>query len=165
MIHFKNHNPSILPGFAFIEIIIAIILLAIFGSSLFMTQARIFSTVARAHNKVVQTLQSTAMLPEFILKKMDTVKEKKPLESIILHKEIKYPPIIIDEKIKKIPEKSELFKDFGNYLQLVDQTIDYDDKKSHMIRFIFTPPVEKKDEGAAKGITNQTAKSTPIGFE
>lgn len=131
---------------------IAIMLLAIFGTSLFMTQTKILSTVSKTHNKVINAFQNAALIPEFITKKIDAKKQNKSFDTISINKQVKYPQMTIQTSVKKIPEKSELFKDFGNYVTLVNQTIIRDDKKNHTISFLFTPPIEKKEESVAKSI-------------
>ena len=136
MIIFKNHNA----GFAFLEIMIAITLLAIFGTSLFMTQANIFKNISRTHRKVMDCILRPTIWPDFIIKKIEAQKEKKDLNLITIDKEIKAFATTLQLKIKKIPEKSVLYQDFGDYLQVVDQTIMKDDKKNHMISFLFNPP-------------------------
>lgn len=144
MTPFKNHKN----GFAFIEIMIAILLLAIFGTNLFMTQAKIFSNVWRTHDKVINTIESNLILPEFITKKIDAKKERKPFDTINIQKEIKNPPSKIQLVLKKINEKSEIFKDFENDVHLITQTIIRNDKKSQIISFLFTPPVEQKEQSS-----------------
>lgn len=157
MIHFNSHKP----GFSFIEIMIAIMLLAIFGTSLFMTQTKILSTISKTHNKVINAFQYAASIPELITKKIDTKKQNKSFDTITINKQIKYPQMSIQTSVKKIPEKSELFKDFKNSLMLVNQTITRDDKKNLMISFLFTPPIEKKEETMAKDVAKSIAKEQP----
>lgn len=150
MIRFKNHNS----GFAFIEIMIAIALLAVFGTNLFMTQGQLFANVARTHYTVIKTLLTSIIAPDFLLKLADTKKAKKPTDTIIIDKDIQYPSAHCHLEIKKIPEKSALFEDFHNYLQLVEQTVIYNDKKSRFVTFLFNPPPPKENEATktvAKG--------------
>ena len=148
MMHFKNHNP----GFAAVEVMISILLLATFGTSLFMTQAQIFAKVAHTHRKVMSTILSATIFQEFAEKISNAKKQKKPFDEIAIHKEIKYPDATINLIVKKIPEKSELFKDFSECLQLVDQTITINDKQNRMVTFLFAPPPPKE---AAKEIAKE----------
>lgn len=154
MIHFNNHKP----GFSFIEVMIAILLLAIFGTSLFITQAKIISTVSKTHSKVINAFLYTTSLPELITKKIDAKKQNKSLETISINKKITYPEATIQTSVKKLSEKSELFKDFGNYLTLVNQSITREEKTSHIVNFLFTPPIEKKEENTTKN----TAKNNSV---
>lgn len=147
MTPFKSHKP----GFSFIEIMIAIMLLAIFGTSLFMTQTKILSTVSKTHNKVMNSLFFATSKSDLITKKLDAKKQNKSFETITITKEISYPQLTVQTLVKKIPEKSDLFKDFGHDVMLVNQTIIRDDKKNSVISFLFTPPIEKKEDSSKKG--------------
>lgn len=145
MTPFNNHKP----GFSFIEIMIAIMLLAIFGSSLFITQTKMLSTVSKTHSKIINTLQWAAMIPDFIIEKVNAEKQKKPFETISVNKKILYPEMTAQVSVSKIPENSDLFKKIGNYLVFANFTITRDDNTNHMINFLFNPPVEKAQEPLA----------------
>lgn len=147
---FKNHNP----GFIFIEIIVAIALLAVFGTNLFISQAQIFSNINKTHRKVLDVMLSSSIIPDFIKQLSDTKKEQKPIDSIVINKDIQSAQIHIE--IKKIMDKSELFENFENYIQIVEQTIIYDNKKNKMISFLFTPPQTKENNSPKQTNTGVT---------
>ena len=91
MMHSKNHKQ----GFAFIEIIVSIALLAVFGTNLFISQAQIFSNIKKTHRKVLDVMLSSNIIPDFIKQLSDTKKEQKPLNSIIINKDIQSAQIHI----------------------------------------------------------------------
>lgn len=147
MMNFKNLNQKI--GFAFIELMIAIAILAIFGTSLFMTQARIFSTVTKAHKKFIYSLKLQETLPELTLKKITLLQQKKSLDQLSLKKDFPPSPLTVSISLKKISEKSSLPKNLEANLQLIDQSILEDEKiKDQMISFLYIPPVPKQEEKA-----------------
>lgn len=151
MMHFKNHNS----GFAFIEIMVAIALLAVFGTSLFMTQGQLFANVAKTHRKVIETMLTSITSPDFLCKLVNAKKEKKSADTITVDKKIEYPAAHIHLEVKKIPQKSPLFEPFKDCLQLIEQTMFLDDKKSRIVTFLFNPPIPKKNEP-----TKTTARGT-----
>jgi prepilin-type N-terminal cleavage/methylation domain-containing protein len=61
MMHLKNRNP----GFSFIEVMIALTLLAIFGSSLFFTQTSLFAKLIKTHTTFINMLETDQQLLKF----------------------------------------------------------------------------------------------------
>lgn len=148
MIHFKNHKP----GFSFIEIMIAIVLFAIFGTSLFKIQTSIFSNTAKAHNQSIKILESLKILPEFDLKLFNNARQEKSNQYISVQKQITQPIISLSIQTKSIPEQSTLFKDFHKFVQIIDQTTIYEKKETKIISFITNIP---KDESKDKDKKNE----------
>lgn len=144
MIHFKNHKP----GFSFIELMIAITLLSIFGTTLFMIQATVFSKTSRAHNKVVTMLELNKLRSSFELEKFNLQQQKQSINSMSINKELANPPLNIKLRIKQLPENSALFKDFSKNIRLIDQEVTIDTIKDHLIIFVFTPPIQETKEAS-----------------
>lgn len=139
MIRFK----SLKPGFSFLEVMIAIVLLAIFGTSLFQIQAYIFSNTSKSHHKTVALLELDKVVPDFALKCFNSLKEKKSISKLSLQKELQNTNATIAITTKPIDEKSSLFKDFSNAAKVINKTIIIDDKKEQAISFAFIPPTQK----------------------
>ena len=141
MAAFKNRN---LTGFAFIEIMIAITLLSLFGTTLFLIQSNIFANVARTHIKVLNLIRAQSLRTTFYTKKMNLLQQKKSFAELKFDKEFKEPHMTIKIEVKKIPEASELYKKFTQSLLLVDQTITIQDKIFHNISFLYQPELKEE---------------------
>ncbi|MBI2353320.1 hypothetical protein HYV11_03725 [Candidatus Dependentiae bacterium] len=145
--NFKNHKL----GFAFIEVMIAVMLLALFGTQLFFSQSTIFSKITKMHAKIMTVLRLQSILPEINIQKLNLLKQKKSLQELSLKKDFSYPSQTIVFNIKKISDKSELFKKFNKTLRMVEQTVtEYDLVKEKAISFLYVPLV----------VTEESAKET-----
>lgn len=142
---FKSLNP----GFSFIEIMIAMILFAIFGTSLFQIQTYIFSNTAKAHNKTLPIIKSSLMLSEFELKKFNANKEKQPIDKITIQKQFQQPDLAVTLTVNAIHEKSALFKDFAHAAKQVQQKINFDNKQEKVVTFTFDPPLPQEEKERA----------------
>jgi len=140
-----KHSKNLKPGFSFIEIMIAMIIFAIFGTSLFQVQAFIFSNTAKAHNKTMYLLKSSQVMAEFQLQKFNTLKENKSIDTLVIQQKFQDPETSISLTVKSIPEKSSLFKDFAHAAKIIEQLTTIDNKQDKMISFTYSPP-KAKDE-------------------
>lgn len=139
MIHFKNHKA----GFSILEVMFALALLMISGTSLFMMQATIFNKVFHAHNKVVAQLYLKKLKDKLHLKIFQLQQQKEPLANIAFQEQVKQPIMNTNIKLQSIPQNSSLFKKFSEHVQIINQTATFDSKKDSYISFVFTPAIEK----------------------
>lgn len=145
MIHLKNHKP----GFSFIEVMVALTLLAIFGTSIFLTQTSLFSKLLKTHTTFNNMLETDQQLLKFNQQIQQALIEKKSIENITLHHENKNSGYITDIKIKSLQPNSQLFKNFEKKIGLVQATITQDNKSETWWSFIYTVASqehEKKDK-------------------
>ena len=144
MKHFKHRKA----GFSFLELMIAITLLSIFGTTIFMLQSNIVEKTYRTH--ITSTIQRyiDTIEPDFMLKKMQHLHQKLPLDSIVITKNITNPAIDITLRVKEIPEQSSLHKDFGKYIRIVDQELTTNTSKKNIVSFTFAPSYDNTKETA-----------------
>ncbi len=144
----KAKNNLMLPGFTFIEIMIALMLLATFGTSLFMMQATIFQKVSKPHSTVASLLELDQEMINLKMQIVQAFKDQKELTSIKIHTQKHDPERSIDIVIKPIKETSALFKKFGKNVSVVQATTTREKQKNEWFTFLFTPP--KVEEAAPK---------------
>ncbi len=142
MKRFKNHKP----GFTFIETMFALTLLTIFGTSLFMLQANIVSKTSKFHNKVIKLLNINKIKSTFDLQAFQRQKQKKPLDGLVVSKDVNHPDMKVEIKTNKISEQSELFKEFSEHSYLIQQRATIDNVTEQFISFIFAPEAEPDKE-------------------
>lgn len=151
--HLKNHKTNI-SGFSFIEIMVAITLLAIFGTSLFLTQTSLLKKLLSAHTSVINLLETDQQLLKFHQQVQQALQQKKSPESVSLHHENKNPLYVTDIKVKHFSNNSKFFKDFEKTVGLVQASITQDNKSQDWSNFIYlVAPKEEnsqKDDPAAK---------------
>jgi prepilin-type N-terminal cleavage/methylation domain-containing protein len=148
MIPFKNLKP----GFSFVEIMVALTLLGIFGSSLFLVQSNIFSRVSKTHQALF--FNQDIMYDLFQLKNKihQAVLEKKSVDAITIQEDKKYPDRKINIKLLKISDQSEL-KDFSKHVRIVQSSATYDAKRTlNWFSFMYIPELieEKKEEAKSE---------------
>ena len=143
MIPFNNHK-----GFSFIEMMIALTLLAIFGSSLFMVQSQLLKSLVKTHINVISLFEMDKQMLQFNQKLQNELAEKKSIETINLHKENQKPAYKFDAQIKPINKNSALFKKFDKKIGIIQTTIEQDSKKSTWHTFAFIMPPEKNDKAS-----------------
>lgn len=160
MMLFNNHNNaprSTLPGFSFIEVMIAITLLAIFGSSLFLVQTSLLSRLTKTHTQVINTLELDKQMAEWNLQVQQAFQDKKTADIIKLHHEHTNPYYTVDIKCNHMSKDSALFEDFHEKLFIVQATLKHDNKQDSSWTILYFPPHEaektdpKKDQESPKG--------------
>lgn len=142
MIHFKHHKS----GFSVIEVMFALVLLSIAGTSLFMMQSTIFNQTSKSHNKVIGQLYINQLYEELLLKVFQKQQQKQSPKNISLKKTVKQPMLETTLTLKNIPEKSSLFKPFAEHVQIIQQVITSENKEYNSIRFIFFPDVTDEQQ-------------------
>lgn len=144
MIHFKNLRL----GFSFIEIMVALTLLGIFGSSLFLVQSNIFSKVSKTHQSLFFNQDILYDIFQLKNKIHQAVLEKKSVDGITIQEDKKNPDRKINIKLLKISEQSEL-KDFSKTIRIVQSSATYDGQRTlNRFSFMYIPELieEKKEE-------------------
>ncbi len=124
MIPFKNLKS----GFSFIEIMVALTLLGIFGSSLFLVQSNMLLKVSKTHFNL--SFMQDAAYDIFQLKNkiQQAVLLKNSVDSITIHEDKKNPHRKINLKLFKISDQSEL-KDFSKNVRIVQNSVTYDNNR------------------------------------
>ena len=137
----------------FIEMMVALTLLSIFGTSLFLVQTNIFSKLSKTHTTVVNMFALDEQLLKFNQDVQFALQQKKPLDNITLHQQHKNPDYTVDIKLKKFDQNSKLFKDFGTNIRLMQATISQDSPTSQnpdvWYSFIYEPVQDKESQQAA----------------
>lgn len=160
MMRFKNLKE----GSSFIEMMVALTLLAIFGTSIFMVQSTIFTKIFRTHQTAQINQDVTQELIKLKTKIQQTVLQKKEVDTISSQETKKNPGRKIDLTLQKIPESSALFKTFEKNIRIVQNSITYENNnKITWFTFTYIPAiVEQAKEAKADTATatNQSANTT-----
>lgn len=142
MIPFKNLRH----GFSFIEIMVALTLLSIFGSSLFLVQNNIFSKVSKVHKALFFNQDVIYDIFQLKNKVYQAVLEKKSADAITIHEDKKNPERKINIKLLKISDQSEL-KDFLKYVRIVQSSATYDTKETlNWFSFMYIPELREEEK-------------------
>lgn len=145
--HLKNHKP----GFSFIENMVAITLLAIFGTSLFLTQTSLFDKLLKTHTTIINLLETDQQLLKFHQQIQEALQQKKSPESVTLHHENKNPHYVTDIHVKRFSNNSKFFKNFEKTVGLVQATITQDNKSEQWWSFMYlVAPKKGTSESNAK---------------
>jgi len=167
MIHFKNLKN----GSSFIEMMVALTLLATFGTSIFLVQSNIFTKIFKTHQKANINQDVLQELIKLKTKIQQTVLQKKEVDGISLHEDKKNPARKIDLTLQKIPENSVLSKTFGKNIRIIKNTITYENNyATSWFTFAYIPVIQKEPkeqaknnatnaEGAKKSATNSAVSS------
>lgn len=121
------HNQS---GFLLIEIMASIALLAIFGTSLFLTQATIAKNTYKTHQAFQAGNSYQQYLEKFNISLMQALAQNKPFENLQLQETHSNPDYTIQISLKLLPQSSQLFTAFGkdNYrveIKVTQQDVEY----------------------------------------
>lgn len=158
MIPFKNLNH----GFSFIEMMVALTLLAIFGSSIFLVQTDIFSKIFKTHqvsNVNQDVLQELIQLKNKI---QQNIIQKKEIDNLAIHETKQNPERKIDLVLQKIPESSLLYSTFSKNIRIVKSTITYVNNHSvTWYTFMYIPTIQKKEAKANQDEAKQPATPNP----
>lgn len=137
MIRFKNLKS----GFSFVEIMIALALLGIFGSSLFLVQSNIFSKVFKTHQALFFYQDNVYNMVQLKNKIQQAILQKKSIEGITIEEDKKNPNRKINLTLAKISDQSEL-KSFSKNVRIVKNSITYDDNRTiQLCNLIYIPKV------------------------
>ena len=148
MIRLNHHKHS--PGFTFIEVLIALMLLSIAGTSLFMMQTHIFQQTAKTHRFVQHLLLVDQEIVTLMPKIHDAIKQQKNINDIKLNEPL--PENITRQvSITSIKEASSLFKLFKENIHVMTITIQQDKTISSWTGFIRVPPKEQSKDQQPKG--------------
>jgi len=144
-------------GFTFIEIIIALTLLTIVGTSLFMMQSTIFQKLTKAHSSVSNLLEIDKEIIDFKLALAQALQEKKNVADVKIHQEKQNPDIKLDIVIKPIAQSSQLYKNFSKNVFMVQATATRDKQEDQWFSFLYIPPKPEKEEAPS----TKSPKGTP----
>ncbi|MBI2344802.1 prepilin-type N-terminal cleavage/methylation domain-containing protein [Candidatus Dependentiae bacterium] len=137
MIPFKNLKA----GFSFIEIIVALTLFAIFGSSLFLVQSNIFSKVLKTHQILFFNQDNIYHIMQLKNKIHHAVAEKQSVDTIKIKENKKNPDRSIDLKLINISDQSEL-KNFSSNVRIVESSVTYHDNRTiKWFSFVYIPEI------------------------
>lgn len=149
MIPFKNLKS----GFSFVEIMIALALLGIFGSSIFLVQNNIFSKIFKTHQSLF--FNQDIMYDSIQLKNKihQAVLEKQSVDSITIQENRKNPDRKMSIKLLPISNESEL-KSFSKNLRIVQNSATYNDQRTiQWFNFMYIPKLTKEEEKSPKAKT------------
>lgn len=150
MIH-SSHNNS---GFTFIEMMIALTMLATFGTSLFMVQSNILSKVWSTHRQITYSNDIEQAEFDLLMKVQQAVLQKKSPDNIVVEAKKKNPERSITVIMKPITEQSTLRKAFGKPVRFIQTTIAHDQYKDVWYSFIYIPePKENEPSTKAESTT------------
>lgn len=149
MIPFKNLKY----GFSFIEIMIALALLGIFGSSIFLVQNNIFSKIFKTHQSLFFNQDIIYDSIQLKNKIHLAVLEKQSVDSITIQESRKNPDRKMTIKLLPISSDSEL-KSFSKNLRIVQSSATYNDQRTiQWFNFIYIPKLTKEEEKSPKAKT------------
>ncbi len=130
----------------FVEIMIAIFLLAIFGTSLFVTQAKIFAVCAKTHAKVAYIAQSDALRTDFAVQLARAARDKKSFDTIAIDKTVSYPPSTVHLSLQPFASDTEVYQKFEKQMRCVMVTSSIGDIQYSKGSFLWTPDLKKEVE-------------------
>jgi len=146
MIHFKNLKS----GFSFIEIMVALALLGIFGSSLFLVQSNMFSKVLKTHQSLFFNQDIMYDFVQLKNKVHQAVLQKQSVDTITIQENKKNPDRKVTLKLIKISDQSEL-KDFAKNVRIVESSCIYDNNRTiESFNFLYIPETVEKTEKETK---------------
>jgi len=133
-------------GMSFIEVVSAIAILAIFGSSLFLMQAYLFDRIASSQRVLIAKLR---MQTEFIAYRVEILKElfafKGPVTESLKEKtkDFQHPDMIVSISTKS-DFKETKFKDFQDLYLITTRAKHEDQLYGSSYTFVHIPKVPKK---------------------
>ena len=142
MNHFKNRSI----GFSFIETMIAITLLSIFGSSIFLVQTNLFSKILKTHLLVQDSFDIDHEILNFHLKIQQALLKKESPESVKYETTKTYPDRKITFTCKPIDQKSSLYKNFSNNVYIIQATIFHSQTTTKWHSFFYASNNSKNQE-------------------
>ncbi len=155
MIPFKNLKP----GFSFIEIMVALTLLGIFGSSLFLVQSNIFSKVSKTHQALFFNQDSVYDIFQLKNKIHQAVLQKQSVNTLTIQEDKKNPDRKIHIKLLNISDQSEV-KDFSKHVRIVQSSATYDGTRTlNWFSFMYIPELVQEKKEEAKSEQQTTAQA------
>lgn len=145
-------------GFSFIEMMMAIALLSIVGTSLFLVQSGLFTRLQKAHESVSHMLLLQKTMTEFHETVAQVLKNKQNLFAVKLNKENKNPDFSIAVTIKQPKGSIKVLDKATENIGVINATIT--DHKKTDIWYSFVH-IKKEDE--SKKQTPKDAKSLQNG--
>ncbi len=146
-------------GFTFIEIIVALALLSIMGTSLFLMQSTIFQKLTKSHNVVSNLLQIEKEMIDFKLALAQALQEKKSMAEVTIHQEKHNPDMKVDVVVKPIQESSKLYKQFSKNVFMIKAAITKDQQQNQWVSFLYVPPKPEEKEEKTPSAKTPTAKT------
>ncbi|HSW75504.1 MAG TPA: prepilin-type N-terminal cleavage/methylation domain-containing protein [Candidatus Saccharimonadales bacterium] len=171
MIRLQNHDRNFLilnprsgsgttrNGFTFIEIIVALALLSIMGTSLFLMQSTIFQKLTKSHNIVSNLLEIDKEMIDFKLALAQALQDKKSMAEVTIHQVKHNPDMKIDVVVKPIQESSKLYKQFSKNVFMIQATITKDQQQNQWVSFLYVPPKPEEKEEKAPSAKTPIAKT------
>jgi len=151
--NFNRCLPSQTNGFSFIEMMIALTLLAVFGTSLFLVQTNILSKILTTHRLVAQSNDIDQELQQFQMQLHQAILQKKAPETATLSITKQNPDRTISIKLNPIAEKSSLHKIFAKQVRMTQITIKQDQYQTTWYSLLYIPAINPKPEAQAKNKT------------
>lgn len=142
MKHFKHLEP----GMSFIEVVVAIGILAMFGTSLFTMQTYLFERIVISQRKIIANLR---MQTELIAYQTDILKElfaqKGPVQESLKPKVKEFESPEMTVKIQTVSDFKETpLKNYKNLYLIEVQAANQDKEYGHAYYFTYIPKVAKK---------------------
>lgn len=148
-------------GFSFIEITIALTLLSIFGTSLFVSQSTVLTKLIRTHLQVVQSGDGALALQQLHLKMAQAALKKEDSTSVKVSLTLQNPEREIAAQLQPISEKSSLYKTFAKKVRLVKITSTLNGKQHHVYALQHIPQLNPK--ASKKDDNSVTPQNAPKG--
>lgn len=150
------HSKHLKTGFSFVEIMIALGLLGIFGSSLFLVQSNMFSKVFKTHQSLFFNQDIIYDLTQLKNKVHQAILQKESVDSITIQENKKNPDRKVSLKLVKISDQSEL-KDFSKNVRIVESSAIYDNNRTiKWFSFMYIP--EALQDQSKEDAKNSLAK-------
>lgn len=141
-----KHSKHLKEGMSFIEVVAAITILAIFGSSIFLMQTYLFERIIISQRKLSATLR---MQKELVAYRLEILKEllahKGPIEESLKEKSKQFsdPDMMIAIKTHS-DFKNTKFKDYKDLYLITAQAKHQEQEYAALYTFIYIPKVPKK---------------------
>ena len=131
MIHFKNHNT---PAFTLVETMLALAVMAMILTPLFVSQSGIFRGVGRGANKIDRMLQAKGFLA-------DSRRQAKDATTFVLEKKVIKPRTTLKYELKEVAGDSPLKKIANVHREVVSMEWLEGNKKytDTLISFVYKP--------------------------
>lgn len=152
MMHSKNHK-----GFSFIEMMVALAMLAIFGTSIMIVQTSLFEKLIKGHTKLLNMFVIDQYIVQFNEQVQQALQDKTSVETIALHHDNKNPEYTVDIKINPVATESALAKKFGSNIGITQITV----KNNEITDTWYTLISTKSNTEPKKNNPEQKAPPTP----
>lgn len=145
---------SVQQGFTFIEVMVAIMLLATFGISLFTVQTNILSKILMTHRQLVYSNDIQKEEFDYLMKLQQAILQKKSPDQVTIQTTKNNPARTVTVTMKPIAEESSLYKTFSKQVRILETKIAHDKYQDTWYSLVYIPELQDQKAGATPADNN-----------